>query len=60
MMTNKCKLRLTAYTSLQGVLGGLINGGAYIRGGAFNRNRNSASKKAIAKLIRVLYRCAIN
>ena len=33
MMINKCKLRLTAYTSLQGVLGGLINGGAYIRGG---------------------------
>ena len=32
MMINKCKLRLTAYTSLQGVLGGLINGGAYIRG----------------------------
>ena len=59
-MINKCKLWLTAYTSLQGVLGGLINEGAYIRGGPFNRNRNSASKKAIAELIKVLYRCAIN
>ena len=26
MTINKCKLRLTAYTSLQGILGGLING----------------------------------
>ena len=33
MVINKCKLRLTAYTSLQGVLGGPINGWAYIRGG---------------------------
>ena len=59
MMINKCELWLTAYTSLQGVLGGPINGGAYIQGGAFNRNRNSALKKAIAELIKVLYRCAI-
>ena len=33
MMINKCKLRLTPYTCLQGVLGGPINGGAYIQGG---------------------------
>ena len=32
--------------------------GLYPRG-AFNRNRNSALKKAIAELIKVLYRCAI-
>ena len=47
-----------AYTSLHGVLGGLINGGAYMRGGLYttcNWTRKSASEQAMAVLIKICF-----
>lgn len=47
-----------AYTSLFGVLGGLINGGAYMQGGlntTCDWTRKSASKQAAAVLFKICF-----
>lgn len=55
----KPKLMVTwAYTTLEGVLDDLVNGGAYIPGGLisegdYNRNNKIASKRAVTMLIEI-------